>query len=81
MQGYHYVYIHVSGEGKHRYVGVTEDLKQRLAKHNAGDVPHTSRHSDWTIETALAFRSKEKAAAFEKYLKSGSGREFARRHF
>ena len=33
------------------------------------------------IETAIAFRSKEKASAFEKYLKSHSGRAFAKKHF
>src|SRR5215472_731924 len=33
------------------------------------------------IETAVAFRSEAKARSFERYLKAGSGREFARRHF
>ncbi|MBO4630775.1 MAG: GIY-YIG nuclease family protein [Lentisphaeria bacterium] len=65
----------------HHYVGSTQDLTARLAKHNAGDVPHTSKFRPWRIETVVAFDSKEKAAAFEQYLKSGSGREFAKRHF
>jgi hypothetical protein len=42
---------------------------------------HTSKFKPWTIETAVAFRDQAKAVAFEHYLKSGSGREFARRHF
>jgi len=33
------------------------------------------------IEKPIAFASEAKARAFEKYLKSESGREFARRHF
>lgn len=79
---FHYVYILVSEEDVTRhYTGCTTDLTARLAKHNAGGVPHTARHRPWRIETAISFRSKEKARAFEKYLKSGSGREFARRHF
>ena len=65
----------------HHYVGFTQDLSEFLAKHNAGEVPHTSKFKPWRIQTAIAFDSKEKAAAFEKYLKSGSGREFAKRHF
>ncbi|EDY83662.1 hypothetical protein VDG1235_3289 [Verrucomicrobiia bacterium DG1235] len=81
ITSFHYVYVLVSGDGKHRYVGTTQNLEQRLKKHNSGGVPHTSRHVPWTIETATAFRAKSKALAFEKYLKSGSGREFARRHF
>jgi putative endonuclease len=62
-------------------VGSTENLEARLAAHNAGKVHHTSKHRPWHIETAVAFRDREKASAFERYLKSGSGREFARRHF
>jgi len=78
---FHYVYILKSENGRHRYVGVTEHLKERLQKHNGGGVPHTARHRPWRIANAFAFRSREKAIAFEAYLKSGSGREFARRHF
>jgi putative endonuclease len=62
------------------YTGLTKDLDERLRKHNEGGDPHTAKHKPWFLETAIAFRSRQKAAAFEKYLKSGSGREFARRH-
>jgi hypothetical protein len=44
-------------------------------------VPHTSKFRPWQIETAVAFRSKDKAVAFEQYLKSHSGRAFAKKHF
>ncbi|MBQ9336985.1 MAG: GIY-YIG nuclease family protein [Lentisphaeria bacterium] len=82
MRNFHYVYILVDvATDTHHHVGFTQDLSARLAKHNAGDVPHTSRFRPRCIETAVAFDSKEKAAAFERYLKSGSGREFAKRHF
>ncbi|WP_366945279.1 GIY-YIG nuclease family protein [Desulfoluna sp.] len=60
---------------------LTEDLKARLLKHNEGACHHTSKYRPWKIETAVSFRSREKAVAFEAYLKTGSGREFARRHF
>ena len=64
-----------------RYIGSTSDLRKRLAKHNAGEVPHTSKFKPWRIQTAIAFDNKEKAVAFEDYLKTGSGREFSKRHF
>ena len=64
-----------------RYIGSTEDLKLRLIKHNKGDVPHTSKFIPWKVEAYFAFETQEKAAAFERYLKSGSGHAFARRHF
>ena len=82
MQNIYYVYILIDTETElHHYVGFTQNLSERLAKHNAGEVPHTSKFKPWRIQTAVAFDSKEKAVAFEDYLKSGSGREFAKRHF
>jgi len=56
-------------------------LESRLKKHNSGSVPHTSKYRPWQIETCVAFSDPDKAVAFEAYLKSGSGREFSRRHF
>jgi predicted GIY-YIG superfamily endonuclease len=77
-----YVYILESNhEPAHFYVGSTQDLKTRLQKHNAGDVLHTSKFRPWRIKTAIAFTDRERAIAFEKYLKSGSGRAFSKKHF
>ncbi len=79
---FHYVYILVSVTNPaHHYIGLTTNLTARLKKHNEGGCPHTSMHRPWHLETAIAFRCKKKASAFESYLKTGSGREFARRHF
>ena len=63
------------------YTGFTENLNARLDKHNEGGVPHTAKLKPWLMETVISFRDPAKARAFEEYLKSGSGREFARRHF
>ena len=77
-----YVYMLCSASDPERYyVGLTEDLQGRLRIHNAGRVPYTSKFCPWRIETAIAFRSKAKAVAFEGYPKSGSGHAFAKRHF
>ena len=82
MNSFHYVYILKSeADEGHHYTGLTKDLKVGLKDHNRGQVPHTSKHLPWQIQTAIAFRSYEKAAEFEKYLKSNSGRAFARKHF
>jgi predicted GIY-YIG superfamily endonuclease len=61
------------------YVGVTADLRTRLKKHNAGEVSHTSKYAPWTIKTYVAFSDEKQAFAFEKYLKSPSGRAFAKK--
>ena len=79
---FHYVYILVSETNPDRhYIGSTADLNARLTAHNAGKVSHASKHTPWRVETAVAFRNKTNATAFERYLKSGSGRAFSKRHF
>ena len=82
MKAFHYVYILVS-ETDHElhYSGIPSNLNARLVEHNRGKCPHTAKHRPWKIETAIAFRSEGKARDFERYLKTESGREFARRHF
>lgn len=75
-----YVYILRSIENpEHHYIGVTDDLRARLQKHNAGDVAHTSEYAPWAIKTYVAFADEKQAFAFEKYLKSASGRAFAKK--
>ena len=75
-----YVYILESEAGReHFYVGLTGDLRSRLAKHNAGEVAHTSKFRPWRIKTYLGFSNPHQAASFEKYLKSPSGRAFSKK--
>ena len=74
-----YAYILESLNSQRFYVGITDDLRARLAKHNAGEVPHTSKYGPWRIKTYIAFSDQKQAGAFEKYLKSASGRAFAKK--
>lgn len=76
----YYVYLIQSiAEPDQRYIGLTSDLRARMAKHNAGGSPHTSKYAPWRLVTYVAFTDRSKAAAFEQYLKVGSGHAFARR--
>lgn len=75
-----YVYILRSTAIPDRYyTGVTDDLKARLVKHNAKEVSHTSKFTPWELKTYIAFSDGARAFAFEKYLKSPSGRAFAKK--
>lgn len=74
-----YVYILETEDRAHFYVGINDDLRARLAKHNAGEVPHTSKYRPWRLKTYIAFSDDRQAFAFEKYLKSASGRAFAKK--
>ncbi|MBI3987399.1 MAG: GIY-YIG nuclease family protein [Lentisphaerae bacterium] len=79
--GFYYVYILASlaQAGKY-YTGFTENLGFRLRDHNSGSCPHTAKFRPWRIQTCVAFTDRERALAFERYLKSHSGRAFAVKH-
>ena len=63
------------------YVGMTSDVLARLAMHNAGVSRYTSHWRPWRLVVSIEFETEAAAVAFEKYLKSGSGRAFLSRHF
>ena len=78
----YYVYILKSiSHPEQSYVGITKDLQARLKTHNEGGSPHTSKYKPWEIKISITFTDKAKAFAFEKYLKSHSGRAFTSKHF
>ncbi|MEM0964661.1 MAG: GIY-YIG nuclease family protein [Verrucomicrobiota bacterium] len=77
-----YVYILRSDSfPKETYVGVSLNPKARLAKHNRGENRSTARYRPWRVLSITGFPSQIKAEAFERYLKSGSGRAFRKKHF
>jgi putative endonuclease len=77
-----YVYMLQSETYSDRYyTGCTTDLKRRLAEHNRGESTHTKKHLPWKLISYLAFSDAVKANKFEAYLKTASGRAFAKKHF
>jgi len=75
-----YVYIIKSQPfPEQEYTGATADLKQRIADHNAGKSKHTAKFAPWELACYIAFLDKYTALEFEKYLKSHSGRAFAKK--
>lgn len=76
-----YVYILQSASYPDQfYTGLCKDVEARLAAHNAGQSPHTAKFKPWRLLSHHYFERPETAAAFERYLKSGSGRAFANKH-
>ena len=63
------------------YVGCTDDLDDRLKRHQKGQVPATADRLPVKIDFYFVTPDKYKAFKFEKYLKSGSGRAFINKHF
>jgi predicted GIY-YIG superfamily endonuclease len=62
------------------YLGCTNNLKERFRKHQKGFIPATEGRRPISLICYFAFRNKYKAFQFEKYLKSGSGRAFIKKH-
>jgi putative endonuclease len=78
----HYVYLLRSeSHPNQQYIGSTQNLKQRILSHNRDSSPHTSKFFPWLLVAYCGFAKEKTAIAFERYLKSGSGRAFANRHF
>ena len=68
-------------EPKRPYIGLTHDVDARVAAHNAGRCAHTAGYRPWGLVAAIMLADEPTAIRFERYLKSGSGRAFSRRHF
>jgi predicted GIY-YIG superfamily endonuclease len=80
MTSFTYVYVLQSDADSRRfYTGCTRDLRKRFARHNDGEVPHTSKCKPWRIKTYIAFSDSARAKVFEGYLKSASGRAFLKK--
>jgi predicted GIY-YIG superfamily endonuclease len=76
-----FVYVLRNTEHPPRYyTGQTSDVARRLAEHNAGSCIHTAKYRPWMIDVVIEFPEEQRAVAFERYLKSGSGVAFAQRH-
>jgi predicted GIY-YIG superfamily endonuclease len=76
----YYTYILKSSIDNTKYIGHTADLKNRLKEHNHGQSKYTSTKAPFVLIWYCAFKTKEKAISFEKYIKQGSGFVFIRKH-
>jgi predicted GIY-YIG superfamily endonuclease len=80
MARFFYVYILQSELDTERfYTGLPDDLPKRLRTHNGGRVPHTAKWKPWRLKAYVAFSDRGRAAEFERYLKSASGRAFVKK--
>ncbi len=76
---FYYVYILKCGDGL-TYTGCTDNLKERIDRHQKGQVPATKNRLPVSLTSYFAFSDKYTAFNFEHYLKSGSGRAFLKKH-
>jgi len=76
---FYYVYILLCSDNK-SYIGGTNDLKDRLDRHQKGYIDATKKRLPVTLHTYFSFSNEHVAFEFEQYLKSGSGRAFLKKH-
>jgi putative endonuclease len=67
--------LHSLKDGKN-YTGFSENVFVRLQPHNAGKVAATRHRRPLIILYTRSFESRTEARAFEKYLKTSTGRRF-----
>jgi len=76
---YYYVYLLVNTKNKH-YIGCTNNLKDRIKRHNLKQVETTINDVPWKLKSCFIFDNEHNAFEFEQYLKTGAGRGFIKRH-
>ena len=70
------VYILFSEKFNKHYTGYTSDLAVRLLSHNEFGHGWTAKYRPWKLIFTKEFENKKEAILFEKWLKSGAGRDF-----
>ncbi len=70
-----YVYILRSKKTGKLYKGFTDDLRNRIIRHNTGKVKSTKNGKPWELLHYQVFKNKTDARREELFLKTGQGRE------
>ncbi len=72
----YYVYAIKSVDKNYIYVGLTNNPNRRIAEHNRNKEKTTSFYSPFKTVLIENFDTRMKAREREKYLKSGTGKEY-----
>lgn len=70
-----FAYILQNESGK-IYIGQTNDLGERLRRHNSNQCCSTKNRGLWSIIYSEKFCTRSEAMKKERFLKSGKGREW-----
>jgi len=70
------VYAIQSDNRNYIYVGLTNNLDRRLREHNRGYNKTTASYIPFLLLNDREFATRKEAREYEKYLKSGAGKEF-----
>ncbi len=76
----YYVYI-LRLSNNLSYVGSTPNLQRRVQEHKTGKNSATKHYLPCKLISYICFEERITALRFERYLKTGSGRAFRKKHF
>jgi len=74
-----YVYVLQSYKDCNFYIGITENLEDRVKRHNSGRVQSTRGRAPFKVVFSEEYPDYEEARKREKFFKSGQGRLFLRK--
>ena len=72
------VYILFSEKFNKHYTGFTSNLEERMKSHNELGNDWTSKYRPWKLVYTKEFETKKEAGVYEKWLKTGVGRDFVK---
>ena len=75
------VYILKSEKDGNLYIGKTNDLRRRLAEHNAGHTPSLKSRRPLVLLESIECESEEEARELERRYKKGYKREELRKKY
>jgi len=71
-----YIYALKSKYNNYIYVGLTNNLQRRIGQHNKGQARSTKAYIPFVLLHSETRDTRMEARLREKYLKSGTGKEF-----
>ncbi len=77
----YYVYILKSLKNGFIYVGSTENMENRINRHNSGKVKSTQFYKPWELKEVREYSTRSEAVREERFLKSGQQKELLRKKY
>ena len=70
----YYEYVLYSKTYDRLYIGQTNNIEDRIKRHNSGYEPATKVYRPWVILISFKYESREDAVKMEKYWKQSNNR-------
>ena len=71
----YYTYVLKSLINVDLYIGSTENIENRLSRHNSRKVKSTKGYKPWILLETKEFKTKSEAYRHDKFLKTGQQKE------